>query len=796
MEEETPRRRRRSSKAHERKRRRAPSESIPSIALELAGSDTLFCLLLSALSKAQDSPNSSCRHLSLIKKCLRKLRQALLRESEAPVSPRSLPVPILSLLPVIVKSKFWDIACLGLEVVGAAALRSLETNEQIALDSDILSCVIWGLRSPCRKLKSAACGAMLDLSSSSVGRERLLECSALETLMDCFLQVPKCSWGSLTLCTGDDGSANRHMIACKEEEFPVILLDAIIILVNSCSNEQLENISLQSSESFSVLLKGLWTDLNSQILVNSVFESNQTGDFYPANSRVNDLAESIFRLSIDGQCANFVPSEDIRKRIFGSDEVSFENFMLNHWERSPRLINKIQRTVDEEDSFWSFLQHLNCKSSLPQFLTSMLQNMVSCPPIASDELDILNFLKQEKDKLAMPITYQQDIRVLKTERHLNREAHFFSDSWGSRSKKPYIFNCDDIAKCEEALEKGYTVAIRGMEFRFKSVAAITKGLASLFGQPSVGANLYLTPPNSQGLARHYDDHCVFVCQLIGTKQWTISPPQGNLLPRLYEPISGTCLSEASNGMDGCMQIMLKEGDILYVPRGFFHEAYTTNGGFSLHLTLAVEVEAPFEWEGFMHVALRCWSWKNLKQVVPEEHPTGSLDFISVKLLHIMIGLLGNSDPTFRKACLVGSISWSSFMSNWLGQSQRTIFSNLIEKINSESKFMEVLMALETAVRGNEDPFRRLRWLQILDQEGGTLKGHDGQIFDFAAEDLVSLCCKDRQKAEAAFMNVKSGFCKEMTLEQGSSSYRLVLEKYKKVRKQYLNGMLSLHCKLK
>ncbi|PKI55066.1 hypothetical protein CRG98_024532 [Punica granatum] len=672
MEEETPRRRRRSSKAHERKRRRAPSESIPSIALELAGSDTLFCLLLSALSKAQDSPNSSCRHLSLIKKCLRKLRQALLRESEAPVSPRSLPVPILSLLPVIVKSKFWDIACLGLEVVGAAALRSLETNEQIALDSDILSCVIWGLRSPCRKLKSAACGAMLDLSSSSVGRERLLECSALETLI--------------------------------------------------CSNEQLENISLQSSESFSVLLKGLWTDLNSQILVNSVFESNQTGDFYPANSRVNDLAESIFRLSIDGQCANFVPSEDIRKRIFGSDE--------------------------------------------------------------------------EKDKLAMPITYQQDIRVLKTERHLNREAHFFSDSWGSRSKKPYIFNCDDIAKCEEALEKGYTVAIRGMEFRFKSVAAITKGLASLFGQPSVGANLYLTPPNSQGLARHYDDHCVFVCQLIGTKQWTISPHQGNLLPRLYEPISGTCLSEASNGMDGCMQIMLKEGDILYVPRGFFHEAYTTNGGFSLHLTLAVEVEAPFEWEGFMHVALRCWSWKNLKQVVPEEHPTGSLDFISVKLLHIMIGLLGNSDPTFRKACLVGSISWSSFMSNWLGQSQRTIFSNLIEKINSESKFMEVLMALETAVRGNEDPFRRLRWLQILDQEGGTLKGHDGQIFDFAAEDLVSLCCKDRQKAEAAFMNVKSGFCKEMTLEQGSSSYRLVLEKYKKVRKQYLNGMLSLHCKLK
>lgn len=48
------------------------------------------------------------------------------------------------------------------------------------------------------------------------------------------------------------------------------------------------------------------------------------------------------------------------------------------------------------------------------------------------------------------------------------------------------------------------------------------------------------------------------------------------------------------------QILLKEGDILYIPRGYVHEAHTTNdvqkdsAGLSLHLTLAIEVEAPFE----------------------------------------------------------------------------------------------------------------------------------------------------------------------------------------------------------
>lgn len=409
---------------------------------------------------------------------------------------------------------------------------------------------------------------------------------------NCFLQVPESLWGSLTLCTGDDGSTNRHVIACMEEEFPVILLDAIIVLVNSCNQKQLENISLQSLDSFLVLLKRLWMDLSSRILV-KVLKPKQTGKNFSANSRVNNLAECIFRLSISDKCANFVPSEDIRRRIFGSDEVSFENFLVSHWERMPLLID-IQRAEHGDDCIRSFLHSLNCEGALPHFVTSMLQNMVSCPPIASDELDILNYLKQERDNLALPILYQQDVRVLKMERSLNREKHFFPKSGDSFNQKPYIFSCSDIAKCEEALEKGFTVAIRGMEFRFKSAAAITEGLASLFGQPSVGANLYLTPPNSQGLACHYDDHCVFVCQLVGTKQWTISPPQDKLLPRLYEQISGTCFSPASSGKDSCMQVMLKEGDILYIPRGFFHEAYTTDGRFSLHLTLAIEVEAPFE----------------------------------------------------------------------------------------------------------------------------------------------------------------------------------------------------------
>lgn len=196
----------------------------------------------------------------------------------------------------------------------------------------------------------------------------------------------------------------------------------------------------------------------------------------------------------------------------------------------------------------------------------------------------------------------------------------------------------------------------------------------------------------------------------------------------------------------------------------------------------------------MHAALDCWSSKNLKHVVLEEPLTENLDFISVKLLHVAIGLLGDSNPIFRQGCLVGSISWLSPMSNWLEQHQRIIFGQLIEKIN-DSKFTEVLLALDMAVQGKENLFRRLAWLRTFYPEEEILEGLDEQKFDVTAEDLLALCCKDREKAKIAYMNIKSRFCKEIMFEQGTSSYGLVLEKYKKVRKQYLNGMLSLHCKL-
>ncbi|EFJ41348.1 hypothetical protein VOLCADRAFT_98689 [Volvox carteri f. nagariensis] len=59
----------------------------------------------------------------------------------------------------------------------------------------------------------------------------------------------------------------------------------------------------------------------------------------------------------------------------------------------------------------------------------------------------------------------------------------------------------------------------------------------LLGLPA-GANVYGSPPGRQGLAAHYDDHCVLVLQLQGAKEWLLQPPRllpAQLLPLTYCP---------------------------------------------------------------------------------------------------------------------------------------------------------------------------------------------------------------------------------------------------------------------
>lgn len=73
----------------------------------------------------------------------------------------------------------FPVAALSCEVLGAAALQSMEAGETLASDSGIASGLARALGSRSWRVAEASCNAIMDLSASSVGRERLAGSSVL-----------------------------------------------------------------------------------------------------------------------------------------------------------------------------------------------------------------------------------------------------------------------------------------------------------------------------------------------------------------------------------------------------------------------------------------------------------------------------------------------------------------------------------------------------------------------------------------------------------------------------------------
>ncbi|KAH7860410.1 hypothetical protein Vadar_013112 [Vaccinium darrowii] len=328
-------------------------------------------------------------------------------------------------------------------------------NEQIANDEETVKGLIFALsRSNWRKTSIAACNVVLDMATTSFGRQRLVESSFLEYLIRIVrnwlgqraefpagfrtlepdagratypirapypirtlgeAMVSRHSKASALLYNDEDGSEGRLRIGFEEDELPVLLLDAAITLINSCSTEKLEKIPKKLSESLLADLKKLWAEVRSQMLTGTttILKRSQDRRFCVCNFSTKNLAESIFRLSIGVDQLTTPSNMDVVKRcIFGRDGSGFENFILKDWEVSPVLIGKFSTALNEcTDIFSSFRQSLDFNVAVPSFLLTILESLVSCPPIASDELDILCFLKELKSHLGCPMIYKQDIRV-------------------------------------------------------------------------------------------------------------------------------------------------------------------------------------------------------------------------------------------------------------------------------------------------------------------------------------------------------------------------------------------------
>uniref|UniRef100_A0A914KTD9 Bifunctional lysine-specific demethylase and histidyl-hydroxylase n=1 Tax=Meloidogyne incognita TaxID=6306 RepID=A0A914KTD9_MELIC len=102
----------------------------------------------------------------------------------------------------------------------------------------------------------------------------------------------------------------------------------------------------------------------------------------------------------------------------------------------------------------------------------------------------------------------------------------------------------------------------------------------------VGANNYLTPAGNASFAPHYDNIDAFILQTEGRKHWKIYAPESldDALPlESSDNLNESDFMEREPVFDG----WLDQGDVLYVPRGFVHQANTGPDKHSHHVTISI-----------------------------------------------------------------------------------------------------------------------------------------------------------------------------------------------------------------
>jgi hypothetical protein len=152
--------------------------------------------------------------------------------------------------------------------------------------------------------------------------------------------------------------------------------------------------------------------------------------------------------------------------------------------------------------------------------------------------------------------------------------------FGERRPRPgqTLYDIDTPALYEQ-LRNGATLILDAVNELHAPLQRLSSGLATEFCASSQ-TNLYACWGESQGFDVHWDDHDVFVVQVEGAKRWDL---YGFTKP---SPLRRGGGKKAPRPAGSPERIVLQAGDMLYLPRGYWHAAAGL-GQPSLHLTIGL-----------------------------------------------------------------------------------------------------------------------------------------------------------------------------------------------------------------
>lgn len=174
----------------------------------------------------------------------------------------------------------------------------------------------------------------------------------------------------------------------------------------------------------------------------------------------------------------------------------------------------------------------------------------------------------------------RDISIAKDGTLARTETYVFPKTTKRRAAKEPVSEIVDPDRLSALFSGGCSVVLDAVQNFSTKVATLKREMEQCFRHP-VNANLYLTPPGNQGFAAHYDTHDTWIVQIEGCKHWRVytAPFDLPLDEQLHD-------KRTQLPGDVLMEIDMRPGDLLYIPRGFMHEG-RANDDLSMHLTFGL-----------------------------------------------------------------------------------------------------------------------------------------------------------------------------------------------------------------
>jgi len=143
-------------------------------------------------------------------------------------------------------------------------------------------------------------------------------------------------------------------------------------------------------------------------------------------------------------------------------------------------------------------------------------------------------------------------------------------------------------------DDGQTIILQLLQNSSEALAEFTITLSAFF-RCRVDVHAFLTPPHARGLTAHYDTASAFLIQVRGSKRWRLyamhtEAPLPDQRPANEKPVEGEPIDD----------LVLKTGDVLYLPRGLPHEGIALEEE-SWHLTVVL---FPNTWIDLLRSSLR------------------------------------------------------------------------------------------------------------------------------------------------------------------------------------------------